>query len=226
MSVFFRQVLALSDEKAAENTGYFWWFKFMQLVEGYDSNHPLWKDFGELKRPFIDWFEDVGYALFDDGAWPAVTDLWDEKDYERAREKGFVIVAIDPSASYREIMRQIGYALEVTTGTAKKGRRSHEDEIAPDKGKHARYSFAQRPDVLSLSIIYRCWVYKQENAKASLYEVGEACNVLGKNKIKSGDSPAVIADKKRIVNATVSRYLRKARKLIENVQWGDFPCFE
>jgi hypothetical protein len=225
MTAFSKQLLALDEEKSAQNTGYFWWYKFLGLVEGYNSEHPLWKDFGDLQKPFIEWFDDVGYDLFNDGSLPPACEVSDVNDYQLMVDKQFLVIAVDPHASYREIMRHIGYVLEMP-GAAKRGRRSHEDEIAPDKSTFARYSFAQRPDVLSLSIIYNCWCCKKENRQATLYEVGEACNVLGKNRIKKTDSPAVIADKKRIVNATVSRYLRKARKLIDNVEWGDFPCFD
>jgi hypothetical protein len=57
-----------------------------------------------------------------------------------------------------------------------------------------------------------------------LWEIGNAIPKFQmENKIKIGDTESQITDKKNVLAATVSRYLRRAEESIRNTALGVFP---
>jgi hypothetical protein len=66
--------------------------------------------------------------------------------------------------------------------------------------------------------------FKKANPRMKLWEIGNAIpNLQMENKIQVGDTESGLADKRNVLAATVSRYLRRAEESIKNTSLGFFP---
>lgn len=230
MSMFFNQ-LRLYD-KGRENA-YLYWFLFMQQVAGYGKKHPLWADFGKIKdRSFDDWFEETGYELFTDDFFNDLQEIADADEYDRiSSDPRYMIFYVDqyaPASSllfwFKEIV--LGWG-EGSKKNGKKGRTTHRKETELREADRARYTFAQRPDVPALRTIYKCWIYKKEHPDKRLCDMALALKLVDKNDIETIKGEKFVKkDAKPTVNAAMSRYMRKARNIIKNIEQGKFPCYD
>ncbi len=66
--------------------------------------------------------------------------------------------------------------------------------------------------------------YRIANPDLKLWEIGNAIPRLQMaNKLKSSDTDSERADKRNVLAATVSRYLKRAENSIKNTALGIFP---
>lgn len=202
-----------------EQSAYYYWYRYMQLVEGYGPGHPLWEDFGDVQLPFWNWWCSYGEDLFMTGENPGFDELVTDEDIQQARADGAYIVRIDPGCTrdylalaFRDFMEERGIRKVV-------GRRKMEEE-----GKFARRRFAQRPDIRSLRFSLEAWLLRQQkDPKLTLYQIGCLLKVNPSAVIRKKDTAADRLIKKNTMNATVSRYLRWAKNIKKNVAKGLFP---
>lgn len=209
------------EEGALEESAYYYWYLFMREVEDYGPKHPLWKDFGDVQKPFWDWWCDHGEDIFMTGAESGVEELASDEDIQRARAEGAYLVRVDPDCTRDYLMFVFQDFLDEKGIRKKPGRRKHKDEM-----KFARYPFYQRPDVESLRVALDVWKLKQKKPKVSLYEIGRRLGLCPDHLLKDDNDPdndPDKVDKLNVMNATVSRYHRWAKYLIANVGRGEFP---
>lgn len=205
------------EEGKFEKSAYYYWYLYMQLVEGYGRDHPLWKDFGDVQMPFWDWWCAHGEDIFATGEKPGVEELVSDDDIQQARSEGAYVVRVDPDCTRDYLMFYFQDFLDEKGIRPTAGRRQHKDEV-----KFARYPFYQRPDVESLRMALEVWKLKQLKPKVSLYKIGSRLGLCPDHVLNGDDDPDK-ADKLNMMNATVSRYHRWAKYLIANAGRGEFP---
>lgn len=203
-----------------EDSAYYYWYRCMQLVEGYGPRHSLWPEFGDVNMPFVDWWIAHGEMLFMTGEHYGVWELKDSADIDQARKDGAYLLGIDPDCTREYLLAMFRDFLDGKQISPSAGRKRHSKEI-----KFARRGFAQRPSVQVLKDALRVWEYRQQN-EASLYDTGCALNLCSSYVVKKSDPPDVKRDKRNKMRATVSRYERYARNLIKNVAEGVFPKYD
>jgi len=100
------------------------------------------------------------------------------------------------------------------------GRRGH--QLA--KRSKARYRVRGQPNVPAIKQALEVYEFKMANPDLKLWEIGDQLpRFQGFNKLKSTDTPSERADKRNVLAATVSRYLKKAENSIKNTALGVFP---
>jgi hypothetical protein len=190
----------------------------MQLVEDYKSGHPLWKDFGDVRMPFWEWWIDHGEDIFMTGEKMGVWELESDEDIRQARKEAAYIVRIDPDCTRDYLVSLFrGFLDEKGIGKGA-GRKEHKDEV-----KFAKYPFYQRPDVGSLRLSLEVWERRHKQPRPTLYEIGCQLDLCPDQVIRKKDTKDERADKMNVMNATVSRYLRWAKNIKQNVALGIFP---
>lgn len=216
MNLFFQHY---PKEGEFEDSAYYWWYRYMQLVDGYGPKHPLWKDLGDVQMPFWDWWCAHGEDIFATGEKMGVAELVSEDDIQQARADGSYVVRIDPDCTRDYLMFYFKDFLDEKGISKTVGRRKHKYEI-----KFARYPFYKRPDVTSLKKALDAWQLRRDEPKASLYQIG-VCQGLNYDAIVNEihDTAKTKTGKRNVMNATVSRYLRWADNITANVGKGEFP---
>ena len=92
------------------------------------------------------------------------------------------------------------------------------------KKSRARYKFEGQPNVPALKQAFLVYEHRLENPKAKLWEIGnKMLGVVKSQKLKVSDDQYTKEQKKKVLAATVSRYLRRAQESIERVGRGLSP---
>jgi len=88
----------------------------------------------------------------------------------------------------------------------------------------AMYPIASgRIDIKSLKRALQVWDAKQENPKKTICELATELNLAPAHRIQPSGSPKIAFDKRNNLNATASRYLRRAKQAIDGAGKGKFP---
>jgi len=217
----------LKSKSAWEGTVYYWWWEYLRRNIDYlkccESGGKgklanLYKDFGDVRGDsFKNWWTRDGRGV----------NLFAEPQAEysiRVMEKGQS--AIDPTEAFtisiplylpkKLILRRFKELLD----ERHKGKRGH--QLA--KRSKARYQVKGQPNIPAIKQALEVYDFKKANPKMKLWEIGNAIPKLQMgNKIKAGDTESEIADKKNVLAATVSRYLRRAEESIQKTTLGKFP---
>jgi hypothetical protein len=219
---------AIPKPKSAwEGTVYYWWWEYLRRNSEYlkccESGGKgklanLYKDFGDVRGDsFKDWWTEGGRGAA----------LFSEPEAElsiRVMDKGQT--AIDPLDAFtvsiplylpkKLIIRRFKELLD----ERHKGKRGH--QLA--KRSKARYQVKGQPNIPAIKQALKVYDFKKANPKMKLWEIGNAIpNLQMENKIQVEDTESGLADKKNVLAATVSRYLRRAEISIFNVKNGIFP---
>jgi hypothetical protein len=153
------------------------------------------------------------------GEKPGFDELATDEEIQEARKDGAYIVRIDPDCPRDYLMFYFREFLREKNIRKGAGRRRLKEEM-----KFARYPFHRRPDVRTLRIALEAWLLRQQtDPKHTLYQIGCLLKVNPSAVIRKKDTAADKLVKKNIMNATVSRYLRWARNIRQNVGNGIFP---
>ena len=97
-----------------------------------------------------------------------------------------------------------------------------EDEITGEAHK-ALFQAKGKIDVPFLEIALTCWDVRTADPKKPLWQIGQEVGIGGGNRITQSDTAAAITEKKNILGAPVSRYIRKATRMIQLAGEGRFP---
>jgi hypothetical protein len=214
-------------KSASERTVYYWWWEYLRRNTEYlkccESGGKgrlasLYKDFGDVRsESFQRWWIDGGRGahLF---AEPQA------EDSIRVMETGQE--ALDPSEAFtvsiplylpkKTILRRFKELLD----ERHQGKRGH--QLA--KRSKARYQVKGQPNVPAIKQALEVYDFRLANPTLKLWEIGNAIPRLQlANKLKASDTASERADKRNILAATVSRYLRRSETTIINVAEGIFP---
>jgi hypothetical protein len=214
-------------KSAWEGTVYYWWWSYLKRNQEYlkcceklgkGKLAYLYKDFGDVRGDsFKAWWIEGGRGahLFADPQ---------AEDSIRVMEIGQE--ALDPSEAFtvsiplylpkKTILRRFKELLD----ERHQGKRGH--QLA--KRSIARYRVKGQPNVPAIKQALEVYDFRMANPGLKLWEIGDQMpKFQGANKIKPGDTPSEVADKKNVLAATVSRFLRKAHQSIESAATNRFP---
>lgn len=178
----------------------------------------LYQDFGDIhSTDFKSWWKTHGVALFSepqrDKLFHVVKSQIDEMDLA------------NPSLLYLQIplnlpIRIIKQKFDQTMKQFHHGKKG----IRHARDSHARYPVIGQPNINALKLTLMVYDYRIEHPELKLWEVAL---VLDQFKTAQFDKNSSLKlngyDQKNLMTATVSRYLRKADVMIENVGLGRFP---
>lgn len=201
-----------------EDSAYYYWYLYMQLVKFYDEEHPLWEHFGNVDIPFKKWWlrhEDVFMTGLELGVWEIET----IKELKEAHEQGAIILRLDKDCSRKYLLECFKEILDDHEIAMKPGRKNHKTET-----KMAVRPFYQRPDVRLLKKTYDVLILRSRRPTPTLYEIGCILKLNPSAELVGENDPNKF-DKINTMNATVGRYLRQANQIKLNVAKGDFPKF-
>lgn len=193
-----------------EDSAYFYLFAFLQLVDGYGPDHRCWPLFGDVQNlSFWDWWNEREYDVFAHGSSLGVWELNTDEDVAKARAEGLVIVSVDMSCSrayldkyFHEIL--VGHGVEMGRKRTRKN-----GEIAEPK-----WFFEAKPDTQALRLYLD--VYRLSKQGLSHWEVAKQLKI---------NTTATQNNKRNVIEATVSRYLKKANRIIKGLNYGKFPVY-
>lgn len=214
-------------KSAWEETVYYWWWEYLRRNTDYlkccesggrGKLADLYKDFGDVRGDsFKDWWakDARGANLFAEP--PAEYSIQVMEKGQSAIDPAEVfVISIPLYLPKKLILRRFKELLD----ERHKGKRGH--QLA--KRSKARYQVKGQPNIPAIKQALEVYDFKKANPKMKLWEIGNAIPKLQMgNKIKAGDTESEIADKKNVLAATVSRYLRRAEESIQNTEKGMFP---
>lgn len=198
------------------------WFEFLKLADPQKCADSVKEDFGNVwETDFETWWQDHRH-LFEPEApltIQKIENIDDYKDYETDDDSLIIVIPLlapkmHLQKEFEKLMRE--------WHPSKKGRPKYDDLAA-------RYSLCSRPFVHGLEQTLKVYNFKQLHPTMTGMQIEEKLKLInktGKNagKIwKKSTKPKELERMWNIQRSTVSRYLRQADKLIENVAKGIFP---
>jgi hypothetical protein len=185
---------------------------------GKGSLSKLYEDFGDVSTVDFKawWTEDGrGVKLFSNP--PAEDMVRLLSTYEQVSTDGDRLVVSIPLDLPKKIILQRFRSLLDQNHKGKRGKRYA-------KTSKAKYQFTSQPNIEALTTALKVWDKRIDHPKMKLWELGQFLPLnkhLYDDYLKSG-KPLDTASKK-IMEATVSRYIKKARTSVTNTSKGLFP---
>ena len=217
-------------QSAWKGSVYYWWWAFLRLNPDYlacceagggGALEKVYRDFGDVRPDnFKEWWSEKidgverGVALFAEPDVEETVRILQGGDL--APNDADVVTVCLPMYLPK---RFIETRLKQIVGKLHKGKRGRQNA----KQSKARYTFRGQPNVPALAMAFTVYAYWLENPKKKLWEIGnDVPRLLVTQKVT--DARAVEhALNKRALAATVSRYLKRAKAMIENTARGTFP---
>lgn len=211
--------------RAWQQSVYYWWWAYLRRNESYLATcaaggggemATLYADFGDVRDDdFKAWWSRRGVHIF---AEPAAEDT--------------VRVIADPPAL---VLDESTLAISLPLGLPKrflekrikdllaeyhKGKRGH--QLA--KKSRARYQVQGQPNIPALKQGLAVYDHWKASLGMPLWRVGDSLRGFQmEHKLNPNDPAGIRANKKNVLAATVSRYLRRVKASIEAVGHGEFP---
>jgi len=206
---------------------YYWWWAYLRKnadyiacceAGGIGAMSALYQDFGDVRGDdFKAWWSEGSRAirLF---AEPAAEDVVRElAEGEVAPDQEDALTLVFPLNMPKRYLQRRFNELLKKYHTGKRGFQNAKKSLA-------RYKFEGQPNVPALKQAFLVYKHRLDNPKAKLWEIGnELPGVIKTQKLKSGDTQYVKEAKKKVLAATVSRYLRRAQESIDRVGRGLSP---
>lgn len=201
-----------------EKSVYYWWWEYLKRNGQYGPDHPLFSDFGEIHTHFVHWWSEKGEYLFANA----------EKRYEFKRvteplgesvfsDDSVMIVQVPLDEPVTSLKKRFGSLLDAMTQVElEQGERAA-------RSSTARYPVVGQPNVDALKktlAVYDLWLIRKPEGKA-LWEIWLELNPYLQADLDR--KPENAPDIKMSWAAGVSRYIKKAKAMINNAAAGRFP---
>jgi len=214
-------------EFAWKESVYYWWFEYLRRNQDYlktceclgrTGMVALYKDFGEVRDvTFKEWWtsDGRGARLF----------------AEPVAVQNVRVLAVSDAVPDIDKAITISFPLDLPKGFLVKSlqailKKQHSGKrgIQNAKSSVAIYKLSGQPFIKALESALKVYDYKQQNPSLKLWEIGNQIpGLFEASKITAKDAPGEISDKKRVLAASVSRYLKQTSKSIEDAGRGIFP---
>lgn len=215
--------------EAWENTFYFWWWRYLKRNEGYlktcaaggvGEYAVLYEDFGDVREEEFRlwWHQDGrGARLFAEPPLLLRERILLPGDTVPPPEEALTLslpLVLSKESMERAVKR---FLRNIPHHQGKRGLQDH-------RRSQAKYQLSGNPTIESLRMGMAVYDFHLENPDLSLWEIGNQVPRLSlSNKITGKEARGELTDKKNVLAATVSRYLRKTQKSIERTGQGLFP---
>jgi len=206
---------------------YFWWFEYLRRNEAYKKTclskgkgklANLYADFGDvLDIDFRAWWktDQRGAVLFSEPIVKDTLEVINLSDIPSITNKDIIYIKVPLNLSKRFLKAKF-YGVLKKLHQGKRG-------IRQARQSKAKYIVIGQPNIEALKKTLKVYDYHLENPQLKLWEIGRDLKLsLADNPLKT-DSPKIAYDKRNRLSASVSRYLRKAKRMIENTSKGRFP---
>lgn len=226
-----------------EASPFYWWWYALSLNDAYREAceregagcEAIYGDFGDVRyegnrhKAFCDWWrervntrEERGAYLFAEPIAQAGTDLIHDLDAARAalEDEGTILVSINVRSQRKHIERRLDRILKSHLNAAA-GRK-----VRSPSQSNARYRLGKPVVATTLKKSFDLLDEKRK-AEASgeavdNFELARRARIKVTERVK-GDEINTEANYRRTVSATVSRYVRNARLMVERAAEGSFP---
>jgi hypothetical protein len=205
---------------------YYWWYAYLRKNEDYiaccnagggGAMSSLYQDFGDVRGDFRTWWieGERGVSLF---AEPSAEDVVRElAEGELAPDQKDALTLVLPLNMPKRYLQKRFNQMLKKYHTGKKG-------VQYAKKSRARYKFEGQPNVPALKQAMLVYEHRQANPVLKLWEIGnEMPGIIRSQKLKASDDQYTKEQKKKVLAATVSRYLRRAQESIDRVGRGLSP---
>lgn len=197
------------------------WYSF--LKRAYDDpdiavSKQVRTDFGDLSEPFREWWPEHKHLFerLDDNPLYVIKDA---ADYEYWACPDLpeldLVVSFNMYCSKAQLLEAFSNLLDERHLT-KRGR-------PPKPKKMSEYAVETYQSLTALKRTLDVLDKRDKEPGWKLYEIGENLNLCLSSMPEKGDSKKDTSDKRRVMSATASRYLRWAKEIKENVAQGVFP---
>lgn len=206
---------------------YYWWWAYLRKNDDYiaccersgvGAMSGLYLDFGDVRGDdFKAWWSEGSRAisLF---AEPTAEDVVRElAEDEVAPDQEDALTLVFPLDMPKRYLQKRFNELLKKYHTGKRG-------FQNAKKSRALYRFEGQPNVPALKQAMLVYEHREANPSMKLWEIGnEMPGVIKSQKLKAGDAQYIKESKKKVLAATVSRYLRRAQESIARVGKGLSP---
>ena len=215
--------------EAWESTFYYWWWCYLKRNEGYlkiceagggGEFAILYADFGDVRGDdFRLWWhrDGRGAQLFAEPPLLEKERILVPGDLVPSQEEALTIclpLVLSKESMARAVKRMLR---EIPHHQGKRGLQDH-------KRSQAKYQISGNPTIDSLRTGLMVYDFQMEHPEMTLWEIGNQLPRLAlSNKITGKETKAELTDKKNVLAATVSRYLKKTTRSIERTGQGIFP---
>jgi hypothetical protein len=214
-----------------EQSVYYWWFQYLRRNDdylktcmniGFGSCEDLYKDFGDIHtKDFKTWWTANGARLFGE---PEIKSIAIFKDgvvdpaVNAGREALVLSVPLDLPQSYllkrfREILKKHHSGV--------RGKRHNANS-------RAMYPTGGKIDIDFLKTALQVWDMRKAEPDKKLWEIANDLKLGSKETLITAAELKMkahlpVADKKNVLAATASRYIKKAQRMIDDTAKGKFP---
>ena len=221
------------EEMQWQRTVYYWWWRTLRLNYSYrrccESGGTgrlsrLYKDFGDVfEADFRTWWlaDERGATLFAEPPAPlGLHELRDGTEWNVEWTRNSVMVVAVPLYDTNErLQRKFVNLLRQRKGALRTAIKKESSATYPI---HQKFSV---PAIQHMVDVYELWLTRVDG-KPSLARIGEKLRLVDDAMPDPKDTKEIASDKRNVMAATVSRYLKKAKLLIGNAGKGRFPCYD
>lgn len=159
---------------------------------------------------FWEWWLEREYEVFVHGSKEGVWALETDEEIAEARSQGVLIAKIDVTCPRPYLLEEFNMLLDEYRVPKGRGPNALRSAVSEPK-----WSFAAKPDVNALWL-YFCVYILSTRKRWSHRKIADFLEI---------STTARENDRANVVEATVSRYLRKARRIIAGLEHGKFPVY-
>ena len=218
-----------------QRSPYYWWWAYLRKNENYivccnndgkGEFAELYKDFGDVRDDdFRFWWNERGATLFADFSIPTVTQLKDKSEWdEQWVDNSVLVFAVPLTPSKRDIQRAFARLLK-KVHTGKRGRTKNTWEFG-----NAAYKINRNFTINSLSTaltVYEAYTANQllpKSERLKIWEIGVKLRLVGTAMPNSKDLHADNLIKRNRMAATVMRYVKQSKLIVDGISLGIFPA--
>lgn len=221
------------EERQWQQTVYYWWWRCLRLNDSYRRccdrggtgrmSRVYW-DFGDVfATGFRAWWlaDDRGARLFAEPPAPLwLHELRDVAEWNGDWTRDAVMVVAVPLYDTNErLQRKFVNLLRQRKGALRAAIKRESGAAYPI---HQKFSV---PAIRNMVEAYELWLTRVDG-KPTLARIGEKLRLVEEATPDPTDTKEAASDKRNVMAATVSRYLKKAKLLICNTGRGRFPCYD
>jgi hypothetical protein len=210
-----------------KNTVYYWWWAYLRsnplyletcAAGGIGRCANLYLDFGDVRDDdFKAWWLEGGRGvrLF---AEPTAEDMVRVLDEGEAALSPREALTVSLPLNFPK--RLLEQRFRVLLAKHHKGERGRQHA----KKSRAKFKVSGQPNVPALKLGFEVWQLRKSRPELKLWEIGNQIEgLLRTQKILPKDARVVVADKRRALAITVSRYLKRVESSITRAGEGEFP---
>ena len=219
-----------------QRSPYYWWWAFLRLNEDYlkccelggkGKLANLYKDFGDVRSDnFKEWWKDKGVELFAEKPLPqSLTKLTTKAEWDETWGDSVMVVAVPLSMSKRYIYSRF-ITLVKKNHTAKRGRTAEQWTKST-----AKYRINRNHTIDNLRTTFT--VYSEyvtnnklpKHDKLTIWQLGDKLKIVkNATTVKNELIGRTEIERRNILAASVSRYVKQAKKIIAATAEGKFPA--